>query len=209
MSPCNPSVQPSLPRHVAVRKKCQGCFVFFFQVWLFFIAIKSLFFCVERWSTSLYAFSVTPLLHLPTSLRLSYLTVKAEFFIFSIFFFKKALKRSWPFFACQRMGSLSKHTWLTNDNLSLDLSRNLVSQNAVLGERSDRVGEDGNDRKRRANTALCYSVCIPQACDKVKLSPPGWHASRRHFEVNTSQGMWLWDLDSGLTRRLEASFSLI
>lgn len=101
---------------------------------------------------------------------------------------KKAQRRSWLFFAWQNLGSLSKHAWLANDNLSSDMSRNQVSQNPVLRERRDRVGEDGNDRKRRANTALCYSVCFPQACDKVKLSPPGWHASRRHFEVNTSQG---------------------
>lgn len=97
---------------------------------------------------------------------------------------KEAPSRFQLFFVWQCSAVLSKHTWLSNDNLSSDMSRNLVSQNAVLRERADRVGEVGIDKKRLASTALCYPICIPQACDKVKLSPLGWRASRRHFEVN-------------------------
>lgn len=100
---------------------------------------------------------------------------------------KEAPSRCRLFFAWQCSAVLSKHTWLANDNLSSDMSRNLVSQNAVLRARADRVGEVWNDKKRRASTALCYPICIPQAYNTVKLSPRGWRASCRHFEVNASE----------------------
>lgn len=156
-------------------------------------------------------FSISPFfVCLSWVVLLSYVTVKATLFIFS----KQG--RLGLFFAWQCRVSLPKHTWLANDNLSSDMSRNLVSQNSVLRERSDQVGEDVNDRKRWGQCSpLLFRLHptrlwqdMPVACDKVKLSPLGWHTSRRHFEVNTSQGMWLWDLDSGLTSWSEALFSL-
>lgn len=188
---------------VVVRKRCQGNLFFFVSI-LFFqnLNYRSLIwgemgrnnqivFCVVKWWISLFmslhSLNLTPsplLIHICSSVICHCKSFRTSF----LAILKEAPSRCRLFFAWQCMCSLSKHTWLANDNLSSDMSWNLVSQNAVLRKRTDRVGEVGNDKKRRASTALCDPICIPQACDKVKLSPLGWHVSRRHFEVNTSQG---------------------
>lgn len=86
---------------------------------------------------------------------------------------KKVQRRSRLFSPWQHLDSLSKHTWLTNDNLSTDMSENLVSQNAVSGEERS----SGRRWEWQKKTGPIQPFAIPSASHrhvtKSNCHPPG------------------------------------